>query len=261
MENVDLKDSETSLFAEAKMALGTKIRFMRENPIKERGVGSRKVKGAELAQNIGCVQGAVGNYETGKRLPSLHTLNLICSFLGYSIKDALPDDLSQKECLYTHWGVSGLDGGLLVFTEGSRMTTAKGQSEVKVLFCVKLKPGKFADAESVGEEQRVVSSTVGAPSNSAFALIYNGSKMGEALEYQQVIILDESDLTNGDLCMLRQKDSFMYCVFENESPTGLVFRLKGTNKKKIFSREDGLVVYRVIALRNVSDVKQGVCLH
>lgn len=54
---------------------------------------ARMAKGfsqGDLARRINLTKGAVGHYETGKRMPSLETVSRIAYVLGVSFDDIIP---------------------------------------------------------------------------------------------------------------------------------------------------------------------------
>lgn len=126
---------------------------------------------------------------------------------------------------------------------------------VNVIYSVELIPGQFETGNLIEDLNKSVFVTLQEFSPTAFALVYTGSKMGEMLEHQQPIVLDTRKPYPGDLCMLRKGDGFMYCVFESESPFGPVFRLKGTQNKYTVPQDQSVTVYKVMALRNSSDIQ------
>jgi transcriptional regulator with XRE-family HTH domain len=242
---------------QAKRSLGLKLRFMREHP-RRADLQGKRINGLDVAQQIGQGQGSIGNYETGKRVPPLQTLNLICEFLGYPILEALPERQDQRDFLYKHWGIDGLEGLLnspvdTYSVPGVNLTSS--ERRVKVQYSVNLTPGEFAPSQPISKFNKTVSVTLEEYGPEAIAIIYSGSSMGEMLEHQQPIIIDKVPPNSGDLCMLRKNEGFMYCVFHGESPFGQVFRLKGTSTKRTIAPGEGVTVYKVIALKNASDIE------
>lgn len=124
---------------------------------------------------------------------------------------------------------------------------------VDVNYSVELVPGQFVTGQAIQHLNKNIEVTPQEFSPTAFAIIYTGSAMGEMLEHQQPIIIDERKPKPGDLCILKKADGFMFCVFESESPFGAVFRLKGTRQK--YTTDASCIIYKVLALRNASDIQ------
>lgn len=124
---------------------------------------------------------------------------------------------------------------------------------VDVIYSTELVPGQFAPGHPIKQLKKTISVTLQEFSPTAFAIIYTGFQMGEMLEHQQPIILDERKPSPGDLCVIQKDSGFMFCVFESESPFGAVFRPKGMSQK--YTPDDSYIVYKVMALRNASDVE------
>lgn len=172
---------------------------------------------------------------------------------------SLPDgwmdtDMNQ---LITYEGQNVNDGKLtnknIADVANNALKSFRDDRRVSVIFSTELVPGQFATGQPIGHLNKKISVTLQEFSSTAFAIIYTGSAMGEILEHQQPIILDERRPNPGDLCVLKKDEGFMFSVFESESPFGKVFRLKGTSQK--YTPDEKCTIYKVMALRNASDVQ------
>lgn len=126
---------------------------------------------------------------------------------------------------------------------------------VDVNYSVELLPGQFAPSQPVLHLKKTIAVAPQEYTPTAFAIIYTGSAMGDILEHQQPIIIDAQTPKPGQLCMLGKDGGFMFCVFESESPFGMVFRLKGTQSRLTAPLDRSYTVYKVISLRNASDIE------